>query len=75
MAFSTKDRDNDVGSQHCAQQFHSGWWFEKCYDGNVNGLYVNESRSAAGECGVEWTIGQYCHSFKAAEMKIRPSNF
>ncbi|XP_035772583.1 angiopoietin-2-like [Anopheles albimanus] len=39
--FSTKDRDNDVSSRHCAQLLESGWWHWDCASANLNGRYMN----------------------------------
>ena len=38
--FSTKDQDNDIHSAvSCAQSSHGAWWYEKCHNSNLNGLY------------------------------------
>ena len=38
--FSTIDRDNDVwDGGHCAEQRDGGWWYGKCSDSNLNGIY------------------------------------
>ncbi|CAL7944179.1 unnamed protein product [Xylocopa violacea] len=39
MAFSTKDRDMDVSTSHCARNYHGGWWFNRCQHANLNGKY------------------------------------
>lgn len=31
MKFSTIDRKNDLSDFHCAAEWSSGWWFNKCY--------------------------------------------
>ena len=39
MKFTTKDNDNDVfnsPAHNCAVSSRIGWWFNKCYDINVN---------------------------------------
>lgn len=40
MTFSTKDHDNDAYGGSCAQHFYGGWWYRKCHDVNINGLYA-----------------------------------
>lgn len=39
MKFSTPDADNDKSSSSCAKQYRSGWWMNKCYSVNLNGIY------------------------------------
>ena len=37
MKFSTLDNDNDkAASFSCAESFRSGWWFNSCYNLNLN---------------------------------------
>ena len=36
MKFSTPDNDNDKGSNNCAANSRSGWWYNNCYDININ---------------------------------------
>ncbi|XP_045136949.1 techylectin-5B-like [Portunus trituberculatus] len=39
-SFSTKDRDNDLYSVgNCAEEFTGGWWYDRCYDAHLNGLF------------------------------------
>lgn len=39
-SFSTKDRDNDLYSiGNCADEFTGGWWYDRCYDAHLNGLF------------------------------------
>lgn len=39
-SFSTKDRDNDLYSiGNCAEEFTGGWWYDRCYDAHLNGLF------------------------------------
>ena len=39
MGFSTPDRDNDITTGFCAQDYKNGFWFAKCWCIHPNGLY------------------------------------
>ncbi|XP_033646890.1 ficolin-2-like [Asterias rubens] len=40
MMFTTKDKDNDLwGMMNCAVTRKGGWWYNNCYDTNLNGMY------------------------------------
>ncbi len=44
MSFSTFDSDNDMRFyDNCAQLFKSGWWFNQCFNSNLNGIYYHYS--------------------------------
>ena len=36
MKFSTTDNDNDMNSGNCAASHNSGWWYNNCYNTNIN---------------------------------------
>ena len=77
MRFSTHDRDQD-GSEvtHCAEMYKGGYWYDSCYDSNLNGLYLPRD-DAGAQGGIAWNKwsgnGEY-RSMKFTEMKIRPKN-
>ncbi|GBL97298.1 Protein scabrous [Araneus ventricosus] len=66
MAFSTPDRDHDASlATHCAEFYHSGWWYNHCQYVNINGHYST---------GVTWydIDGQEWSEMTRVEMKIKP---
>ncbi|XP_031565948.1 ryncolin-1-like [Actinia tenebrosa] len=72
MAFSTKDRDNDVSAGKCAVLYKGAWWYESCHNSNLNGLYHHGKHKSFAD-GVNWKHWKgYYYSVKRAEMKIRP---
>ena len=72
MQFSTPDRDNDRYPGNCAAEWTAnGWWFNSCFDANLNGPYIcgQVQRNAVGVFWLQFTGSQ--HSLKFAEMKLR----
>ena len=71
MAFSTKDRDNDIQSGNCAVEFTGAWWYHGCHLANLNGKYLGNKRDYRG---VLWEYFKVSLSLKFTEMKLRPSS-
>nr|XP_060626273.1 veficolin-1-like [Anolis sagrei ordinatus] len=73
LAFSTRDRDNDVHeSGSCAVMYKGGWWYGVCHSSNLNGLYLRGEHTSYAD-GINWAAGKGHHySYKYADMKIRP---
>ena len=83
MKFSTKDRDNDPQFFNCARTLHAGWWFNRCYSSNLNGLYLHQpyGHRSMGEMygnptlegtGVEWyPWKRRQYSLKSTEMMLK----
>ncbi|KAI0207818.1 Ficolin-2 [Lamellibrachia satsuma] len=65
--FSTKDRDNDRSSQHCAQDYNGGWWYRECYYCNLNGRFLGTHLT-----GLSWHAWHKYESLKTVDMKLRP---
>ncbi|XP_078699408.1 techylectin-5A-like [Branchiostoma floridae x Branchiostoma belcheri] len=56
-AFSTLDRDNDNYFKHCVNLYKGGWWYNKCFNANLNGVYHNTEMSPKSETlatGILW---------------------
>ena len=68
--FTTKDNDNDrAGSGNCAITFRGGWWYNACYDSNLNGLYIG--RDNVNHQGIIWKHWRGpAYSLKFSEMKV-----
>ncbi|XP_078357531.1 microfibril-associated glycoprotein 4-like isoform X1 [Oculina patagonica] len=72
MQFSTKDDDNDQYSGDCAQTYKGAWWYMKCHNSNLNGLYLSGPHSSQAE-GVNWlSFRGFGYSLKRTEMKVKP---
>ncbi|XP_071837021.1 fibrinogen-like protein A [Apostichopus japonicus] len=63
--FTTKDRDNDGNGYNCAVYYEGPWWYNNCYNSNLNGVY--------GDKNLAWHhLPGQIYYVKFAEMKIRP---
>ena len=69
--FSTKDQDNDDRSDACAQAHTGAWWYSRCGNVNLNGVYYSGPNSPRWK-GVFWYHWKGPgYSLKATEMKLR----
>ncbi|KAL7886407.1 hypothetical protein AOLI_G00041280 [Acnodon oligacanthus] len=69
--FSTKDKDPNPLSIHCAKAYMGGWWYKNCYKANLNGLYATFSENQ-GVVWIDWKGKDVSIPF--AEMKLRPAS-
>ncbi|KAK2903267.1 hypothetical protein Q8A67_007980 [Cirrhinus molitorella] len=69
--FSTKDKDPNILSIHCAKAYMGGWWYKNCYKANLNGLYASYSDNK-GVVWIDWKGKDASLPF--TEMKLRPSS-
>ena len=68
-AFSTKDRDLDSYSRHCAVDHQGGWWYKACTRCNLNGVY---STTGLPITGIYWyKRDKNIVLLKRAEMKLQ----
>ena len=70
--FTTKDQDNDNSKVNCAVKYKGAWWYNRCLESNLNGVYHHGQYT--GLDGVWWYYWKR-YSAKRAEMKIRPVNY
>ena len=76
-SFSTRDNDNDAYSVSCATRYGGAWWYNACFNSNLNGKYVLHTPEdggyySSGANRLCWYNGsEYVH-FTKVEMKIRP---
>nr|XP_025044870.1 ficolin-2-like [Pelodiscus sinensis] len=57
MLFSTKDRQQDPGSNKCATTYKGAWWYSSCHTSNLNGMYWLGAHSSFAD-GVNWHTGK-----------------
>ena len=68
IRFTTRDQDNDNNVDgNCAQEFRGAWWFNDCYESNLNGHY--QSSSGVYPFGVDWNT--FTRYLKFSEMKVK----
>ncbi|XP_045125462.1 ficolin-1-like [Portunus trituberculatus] len=74
MRFSTRDDDNDKNNEwHCAQRRRGGYWYNACYDSNLNG-YQYVGHDTDDHRGIAWRHWRgTTYSLKAASMMMRPA--
>ncbi|RZC36978.1 fibrinogen-like protein 1, partial [Asbolus verrucosus] len=72
--FSTFDRKNDQAPEccPCAVSYGGGWWFNSCFESNLNGIYYNKPKNNGYFSGIIWEhwLGNY--SLKKTTMMVKP---
>ncbi|XP_071056078.1 angiopoietin-related protein 7-like isoform X1 [Onthophagus taurus] len=71
MKFSTYDKKDDNYKHSCAVTYGSGWWFDSCFNSNLNGFHYKKSTNDGK--GIVWYSWLKNYSLKAAKMMIRPT--
>ena len=69
--FTTRDRDHDAHFEHnCALRHYGGWWYNKCYEINLNGEYGKQT--SEGICLKKRDGGQPQCNINFTQMKLKP---
>lgn len=72
MAFSTKDKDNDLATDNCAKAHSGAWWFNSCLYSNLNGEYFYTKNPRGDWNGIHWYHWKgKTYSLKRAVMMVR----
>ncbi|KRT80825.1 hypothetical protein AMK59_6155 [Oryctes borbonicus] len=73
-SFSTYDRKNDAAPSccPCSLSYGGGWWFNSCFEANLNGVYYRNPSTNEYFRGIIWEhwLGNY--SLKKTVMMIKP---
>lgn len=70
MKFSTPDQDNDrLGGSSCANTYHGAWWYNDCFQSNLNGRYIG--RRVTDAKSMNWSWATAIESLKTSRMMIR----
>ncbi|KAH8403227.1 hypothetical protein KR222_008209, partial [Zaprionus bogoriensis] len=69
MNFTTRERDNDLSADNCAELYTSAWWYKHCHESNLMGNYKDNTYGR----GVNWkSFRGYEYALKQAVMMLRP---
>ena len=78
LPFSTRDKNNQDTSHttNCAKKFGGGWWYRKCHDDLMNGIYADKEYNAGSypePQGIVWKNWSGPRtSLKKSTLYIRP---
>ncbi len=76
MAFSTRDRDNDIRFyDNCAETFSGAWWFKSCFESHLNGLYYlkGSHNNFFVRNGIQWNTIHHHASLRSVAMMVAPN--
>ncbi|XP_043218848.1 uncharacterized protein LOC122380093 [Amphibalanus amphitrite] len=75
--FSTWDVTNDKAPPccPCANAYGGGWWFNSCFESNLNGEYHTRPRDNDHYHGIIWELWKGDYSLKSSEMKVRAMSY
>ncbi|KAG5871981.1 hypothetical protein JTB14_003106 [Gonioctena quinquepunctata] len=72
--FSTFDRTNDQAPEccPCAVSYGGGWWFNSCFESNLNGIYHRKPDENSYFRGIIWEHWLENYSLKRTVMMVKP---
>lgn len=72
MAFTTKDRDNDLAGDNCAIRHPGAWWYKHCMTSDLNGEYFYTKNPRGSWNGIHWNGWKgKDYSLKGSQMMMR----
>ena len=71
MPFSTYDRDKDVWSGNCAQYHAGGFWYNACFNFNLNGEYYTNFSDPLQNGAMRGYIDKTLVAFSASRMMMK----
>ncbi|OWF39130.1 fibrinogen-like protein 1 [Mizuhopecten yessoensis] len=77
VRFSTYDTDNDRRPfDNCAMHYRGGWWYNDCFDSNLNGRYYQKGfhNNFFRQNGIHWNSLHKYSSLKNAQMMVMPAS-
>ena len=75
MQFSTYDSDNDKSSGNCSFVNQGGWWYNSCYQANLNGTHTIPTLPGVSQnwARLKWSDnGDPTPYIPSVEMKLHP---
>ncbi|XP_062596060.1 ficolin-1-like [Saccostrea cucullata] len=73
MKLTTRDKDNDHWSGgNCAVSNHGAWWYNRCHESNLNGLYAKSAVTAS--IFPIWYDWKRYEALRKTLLMIRPQN-
>uniref|UniRef100_A0A182W260 Fibrinogen C-terminal domain-containing protein n=1 Tax=Anopheles minimus TaxID=112268 RepID=A0A182W260_9DIPT len=66
--FSTYDQDNDRYTESCATRYLGAWWFDKCFNSHLNGMYLTDRRTINLESEINKQAKESCKTTTESQI-------